>query len=64
VVGFCKAVTVTDQQLPAELLDDDQLATSAVVANCAMNWERQLAGVNSYTRELGSTLSTCSRCAR
>jgi SAM-dependent methyltransferase len=24
-----------------------------VVANCAMNRERQLAGVNSYTRELG-----------
>jgi SAM-dependent methyltransferase len=26
---------------------------SAVVANCAMNRERQLAGVNSYARELG-----------
>jgi SAM-dependent methyltransferase len=26
---------------------------SAVVANCAMNRERQLAGVNSYVRELG-----------
>jgi hypothetical protein len=26
---------------------------SAVVASCAMNRERQLAGVNSYTRELG-----------
>jgi hypothetical protein len=24
-----------------------------VVANCAMNRERQLAGVNSYARELG-----------
>lgn len=35
------------------LLDDDDLARSAVVANCAMNRERQLAGVNSYTRELG-----------
>lgn len=35
------------------LLFDDDLALSAVVANCAMNRERQLAGVNSYTRELG-----------
>jgi hypothetical protein len=35
------------------LLDDDDLALSAVVANCAMNRERQLAGVNSYSRELG-----------
>ncbi|MBN1170569.1 MAG: hypothetical protein JXA67_00145 [Micromonosporaceae bacterium] len=29
------------------------MTASAVVANCAMNRERQLAGVNSYTRELG-----------
>jgi hypothetical protein len=36
-----------------DLLDDDALAASAVVANCAMNRERQLAGVNSYARELG-----------
>jgi len=36
-----------------ELLDDDTLHESAVVANCAMNRERQLAGVNSYARELG-----------
>jgi hypothetical protein len=36
-----------------DLLDDDQLAASAVVANCAMNRERQLNRVNSYTRELG-----------
>jgi SAM-dependent methyltransferase len=37
----------------AGLLDDAALELSAVVANCAMNRERQLAGVNSYTRELG-----------
>lgn len=37
----------------AGLLDDATLELSAVVANCAMNRERQLAGVNSYTRELG-----------
>jgi SAM-dependent methyltransferase len=36
-----------------ELLDDDRLHASAVVANCLMNRERQLAGVNSYARELG-----------
>jgi hypothetical protein len=35
------------------LLDDAALEMSAVVANCAMNRERQLTGVNSYTRELG-----------
>ncbi len=35
------------------LLDDTALEASAVVANCAMNRERQLAGVNSYARELG-----------
>jgi SAM-dependent methyltransferase len=35
------------------LLDDATLEMSAVVANCAMNRERQLAGVNSYARELG-----------
>jgi SAM-dependent methyltransferase len=37
----------------AGLLDDAALEESAVVANCAMNRERQLAGVNSYARELG-----------
>jgi SAM-dependent methyltransferase len=37
----------------AGLLDDAALEASAVVANCAMNRERQLAGVNSYARELG-----------
>jgi SAM-dependent methyltransferase len=35
------------------LLDDASLEASAVVANCAMNRERQLTGVNSYARELG-----------
>jgi SAM-dependent methyltransferase len=35
------------------LLPDDVLARSSVVANCAMNRERQLAGPNSYERELG-----------
>lgn len=35
------------------LLGDDALEASAVVANCTMNRERQLVGVNSYTRELG-----------
>jgi SAM-dependent methyltransferase len=35
------------------LRDDAALEMSAVVANCAMNRERQLAGVNSYARELG-----------
>lgn len=35
------------------LLDDDALQRSAVVANCAMNRERQLVGPNSYARELG-----------
>lgn len=36
-----------------QLLDDGALHALAVVANCSMNRERQLAGVNSYTRELG-----------
>ncbi len=35
------------------LVDDATLASSAVVANSAMNRERQLAGPNSYTRDLG-----------
>jgi SAM-dependent methyltransferase len=34
-------------------LSDAALADSAVVANCAMNRERGLTGVNSYARELG-----------
>lgn len=40
-------------QVDRRLLDDGDLTLSALVANCAMNRERQLAGVNSYTRELG-----------
>ncbi|GAA2848162.1 methyltransferase [Actinoplanes cyaneus] len=35
------------------LLDDHALHASSVVANCAMNRERQLAGVNSYAKALG-----------
>lgn len=35
------------------LLDDDTLTRSAVVANRTMNRERQLVGVNSYSRALG-----------
>jgi SAM-dependent methyltransferase len=35
------------------LLDDSALTASSVVANNVMNRERQLRGVNSYTRELG-----------
>jgi SAM-dependent methyltransferase len=38
---------------PDRLLDDGRLSTSSVVANCAMNRERGLVGVNSYARELG-----------
>jgi SAM-dependent methyltransferase len=44
---------VADGNQQAALLDDAALEASAVVANCAMNRERQLAGVNSYARELG-----------
>ncbi|GJF31202.1 methyltransferase [Kitasatospora sp. NE20-6] len=36
-----------------ELVGDDDLADSPVVANSTMNRARTLAGVNSYTRELG-----------
>src|SRR5438270_11765969 len=35
------------------LLDDAALERSSVVANNAMNRDRQLDGVNSYARELG-----------
>jgi SAM-dependent methyltransferase len=35
------------------LLSDEQLERSAVVANCRMNRERNLAGSNGYDRELG-----------
>lgn len=44
---------MTDRVVPRGLLHDDALHASSVVANCAMNRERQLTGVNSYTRELG-----------
>jgi hypothetical protein len=44
---------VRDQPDARRLLSDAALAESAVVANCAMNRERGLAGVNSYARELG-----------
>jgi hypothetical protein len=44
---------VADGHQRIELLDSDTLAAFAVVANCAMNRERQLAGVNSPARELG-----------
>ena len=37
----------------ARLLDSAALEASSVVANCDMNRVRQLAGVNSYARELG-----------
>lgn len=37
----------------SRLLDDGALHSSSVVANNAMNRERQLSGVNSYARELG-----------
>ena len=35
------------------LLDDDSLEQSAVVANCRMNRERVLVGANGYDKELG-----------
>jgi SAM-dependent methyltransferase len=38
---------------PPELVSDDVLEASSVVANTMMNRERQLIGVNSYERELG-----------
>ena len=39
--------------MPPPLLPNDQLESSAVVANCRMNRERELAGSNGYDRELG-----------
>jgi SAM-dependent methyltransferase len=51
--GVWQARVVADQQRPVDLLDDDALAKCAVVANCDMNRQRQLGGVNSYARELG-----------
>jgi SAM-dependent methyltransferase len=43
---------VTQRPSTGDLLDEAALVQSAVVANCAMNRERQLSGVNSYAREL------------
>ncbi len=36
-----------------KLLSEDELERSAVVANCRMNRERELAGSNGYDRKLG-----------
>ncbi|MGK5444479.1 class I SAM-dependent methyltransferase [Micromonospora sp. URMC 105] len=44
---------MTGGRRPGALLSTAALERSAVVANNAMNRERQLAGVNSYARELG-----------
>jgi hypothetical protein len=44
---------VADGQQRTRLLGDAELERSDIVANCLMNRERQLAGVNSYARELG-----------
>ena len=38
---------------PMNLLSDDELERSAVVANCRMNRERDLTGSNGYSKELG-----------
>lgn len=35
------------------LLDDDALEQSSVVANCQMNRQRTLTGSNGYAKELG-----------
>jgi SAM-dependent methyltransferase len=43
-------------EVSRELVDEDALVMSAVVANNAMNRERRLSGVNSYSRELGFDL--------
>jgi SAM-dependent methyltransferase len=54
--GRCQgwdAVGVASELERVGLLDDAALEASSVVANCVMNRERQLIGVNSYTRELG-----------
>ena len=44
---------MADHPVRDGLLDDQELRASSAVANCTMNRERQLAGVNSYTRVLG-----------
>ncbi|MGP4010095.1 class I SAM-dependent methyltransferase [Streptomyces sp. 4N124] len=43
----------TAAQLPPPLVQDEELTGHSVVANNVMNRERVLAGVNSYSRELG-----------
>lgn len=45
--------TATAAKAVPQLLADDELEQSSVVANNTMNRERGLAGVNSYARELG-----------
>lgn len=39
--------------MPDSLLDNSELETSPVVANSAMNRERNLSGANSYAKDLG-----------
>jgi hypothetical protein len=51
-LGAWDAGAVTAGESPP-WLDDAALQASPVVANCLMNRERQLRGVNSYARELG-----------
>jgi hypothetical protein len=36
-----------------KLLNDDELERSTVVANCRMNWERELSRSNGYSNEIG-----------
>jgi hypothetical protein len=36
-----------------DLLADEQLERSAIVANCRMNRERNLTGSNGYDKEIG-----------
>ena len=46
------------------LLNQQELQASSVVANCAMNRERQLRGSNSYERDLGlDPLSFLNKCS-
>lgn len=48
-----QACRVVDHPTAGRLLAEAALHRSSVVANCAMNRERQLTGVNSYARVLG-----------
>src|ERR1700753_1700143 len=43
------------------LLNPQELESSSVVANCAMNRERRLKGSNSYERDLGLDILTLLR---